>query len=71
LVFLAVVVSAFGIWLLFKYEVRSMNLFSRLMAKGWDGIEKEESNYIRCSDCTSVIKRGHTTPYCTKCRKFM
>ncbi|AJD89598.1 hypothetical protein JMA_02810 [Jeotgalibacillus malaysiensis] len=70
MVLVVLFICAFGIWIYFKYEVQSMSLLSRLMAKGWDGVNAEESRYIRCSGCDGAIKRGHTTPYCLKCRRF-
>ncbi|MGD7045643.1 hypothetical protein [Jeotgalibacillus proteolyticus] len=68
---LAAILSAFGIWIYFRFNVKSMNLQNLLMAKGWEGVAQEESRSIRCSYCNNVIRRGHTTPYCTKCKKFM
>ncbi len=57
-VIIVLLLCTFALWLLFKYEVRSLNLFSHLIAKGWNGINNEETLYIHCSYCQSLIKRG-------------
>ncbi|TFD99452.1 hypothetical protein [Jeotgalibacillus salarius] len=70
MILIVLFICAFGIWIYFKYDVQSMNLFSRVMAKGWNDVIEEESQFLRCSQCNGVIKRGDTTPYCTTCRSF-
>ncbi|WP_227395998.1 hypothetical protein [Jeotgalibacillus aurantiacus] len=71
MIYLVLIICGIFIWLYMKYQVQTMSLFSNLMAKGWKGVNQEESIHIRCSHCSSVIRRGSTTPYCTKCNKFV
>ncbi|PPA71102.1 hypothetical protein [Jeotgalibacillus proteolyticus] len=65
------IICSFGILFLFTSNIKSMNLTSRLLAKGWEDVSKEESKFLRCSYCQTIITRGDTTPYCSKCRKFL
>ncbi|KIL53498.1 hypothetical protein KP77_04740 [Jeotgalibacillus alimentarius] len=70
MILIVLFICAFGIWIYFKYDVQSMNLLSRVMAKGWNDALEDDSQYLRCSHCNGVIKRRHTTPYCMTCRRF-
>ncbi len=38
--------------------------------KGFGGLGPSDEPYIECPSCHCRKKRGHSAPYCEKCRKF-
>ncbi|PYZ97767.1 hypothetical protein CR205_04010 [Alteribacter lacisalsi] len=58
------IVISFGLWLSFKYDICSVNLFNRILSKGFGSLGKEETSLICCNKCKTVTRREETTPYC-------
>jgi len=71
MIIIVIFLAATLFWFEFKFNTRSINQFSSLLAKGANRTVSPESNYIQCSSCNNVVKRCNTATYCAICRVYL